>query len=708
VPATATSASVYDDLGRILSLEQRPVLNCERDLFTRRWAPEAQAMIDVVTARYSRARLSCGCRDRVVEALGGGRLVVFQQGKPGNLPPPPREFDANAFLIDNGYNKETVKAVSGLSKGQSVRLKGLDRPCITQFNPVQAWILRELPRAGGILGFVAIGGGKSIASMLSPLALWPKVRTVALLAKPDQRLHYQKHYLHIREHFRVPSIIFDGWKTPGAEGSIFVEGTPAVHFVPYSILQQMKSTNLLSDLNPDMIVADEAHCLSAGPTSRRRASTRASRFLAYLTKRSGVHVCAWSGSLINKSLYDLTHIAAHCLGLGSPYPIMPKTVEEWALVLDPSHNADRKSPTAKKLRQVFGQNAVELDDAMFFAGMDSDGGVRVGLRKRVVQTLGVISTKSASVSCSISIKERKAPPVPQAIRDILVGIRNESILHVGDFEEVLVEKFEVTAAAKEVAAGFYNFWAFPKHPCSCPTDATSKQRCDQCQLIDEWFLRRKAWNKELRNRLMRPAPHLDSSALCANAAERAWRNPPYDGGLPVWSAETWQLWAEIKDKVESDPRHKWIDEYLAQDAANWALEHTGIVWYHSRAFGKKVSQLAGIPFHDGGDGAEARILAEKGDRSIVASISSHSEGRDGLQFKFCKQLVAEPPSSGKGWDQLLGRLAREGQEADCIETWCYRHVPEFSDAFAKAITLAEFDEEMSPTQSLLLASDIEF
>jgi hypothetical protein len=201
---------------------------------------------------------------------------------------------------------------------------------------------------------------------------------------------------------------------------------------------------------------------------------------------------------------------------------------------------------------------------------------------------------------------------------------------------------------------------------------------------------------------------MDSEALCANAAERAWREPRYDGPLPVWPAESWPAWAKIKDQVEYTPRATWLDNFLARDAAAWAKEHIGIVWYHSRAFGLKVAEIGGLPFHDGGKDAEARILAEKGDRSIVASISSHSEGRDGLQFKFNRQLICEPMSSGKAWDQLLGRLAREGQAAETIETWVYLHVTENKDAMRKAISFAEFDEGMSPNESFLLAADVDF
>jgi len=682
---TALAKTLSGDLERILALPRRPVVDCERRVGEdgrRVWAPAAQALVEVVTARYSRgSRISCGCRDRHVHALGNGALRVFHQGRPGAPPPPPLETTVEAFCKDNTHNDEAVKLVGGLRSGQSVQVAGLGRPCITELNPAQAWILRELPKAGGVLGFASIGSGKTISGILAPLAV-PHVKTVALLAKSDQRIHYQNHYLHLREHFRVPTLVFDN----GEAKSHFVQGTPAVHFVSYSVLQQKKNTELLDRLNPDMIVADEAHCISAAPSSKRRGSTRALRFLRYMAKRGDVIFCAWSGSLVNKSLLDVTHLAAHALGLGSPYPIPPDEVDAWSAVIDPSFMPDTTSSTARALQRSF--SAAAPSSIKYLVG--GNEGVREGLRQRVVETLGVVSTRSASVTSSITIHRRDPPEIPDEVKSALKGVRD----WVRPDQEEIVEPLKRAECAREVGSGFFYRWVYPKG--------------EPPELIEEWFSARKLWNKAKRARLFNAEPHLDSDSLCENAAERAWRVPRYEGDLPVWPAAEWPAWAAVKDKVQPDSRAVWINDFLARDAAAWAKEHVGIVWYHSRAFGLKVAELSGCPFHAGGKDAEAKILAEKGDRSIVASISSHSEGRDGLQFRFSKQLVAESPSSGKAWDQLLGRLARQGQEADEIETWVYAHTEECREALRKAIAYAEFDESMSPNESLFLAADFSF
>jgi len=364
-----------------------------------------------------------------------------------------------------------------------VLLPGVGRPCITTLNPAQAWILWELPKAGGILGFVSPGGGKTLAAILAPLAM-PQCKTVVLLAKPDQRLHYRNHYLHTREHFKVSSIIFD--KTDML-GSYIVPGTSALHYVSYSLLQQKHATDLLDRLDPDMIICDEAHCIAAAPSYKKLGSTRATRFIKYMVKRGNVHCCAWSGSLINKKLSDVTHLSTHTLGMGSPYPVNPDAIAAWSQVIDPSPIPDRTSETFTDLQKTFGKDYGNIKV------LDDGSEIRSGIKDRVVNTLGVITTKSSSVGCSLYMHKREAPPVPPEIKQALVGVRQES-LRPDDY--IMPELLEQLECAKNVGSGFYFHFVYLK---GTPKD-----------LIDEWFARRKQYNRELRAKLMMGATNLIS------------------------------------------------------------------------------------------------------------------------------------------------------------------------------------------------------
>ena len=496
-------------------------------------------------------------------------------------------------------------------------------------------------------------------------------------------------YLRLREHFHVPSIIFDRSDV----GGYIVPGMPVIHFRPYSLLSNPKSTAMLEELRPDTIIADECHRVS------RRGNSNSQRLLRYMREHNAenVRLCAWSGTLTKKSICDVSHLSAFALGLGSPYPIRDDEAEAWSRVVDPSPLPDRTSSTARAMKRAFGRAGA---DRIFETGF-TDGGIREGLQKRINETPGVISTKGSSASAAIYMHERKIEKIPEIVKKALAGVRQDAVRPDG---EELVEAFEVARCAREVASGFHYFWFYPEYAAA----KMDEKRAKVVAKIEAWFAARKAYGKDLRAKLLHPEVHLDSPKLCANAAERAWRVPAYDGDLPIWKCATWPEWRDIKDTVLHESRTAWLDDYLAQDAVAWGREHRGIIWYQNNAFGRRVAEILGVPCHGGGPGAEAAIMAEDGSRSIVASVKAHGAGRDGLQLKFSEQLIAEIPSSNAIFEQLLGRLCRDGQPEDAVQTWLPLHVSENKDALRAAMREAEFVEQVTGNLQLLLMADRSF
>ena len=442
----------------------------------------------------------------------------------------------------------------------------------------------------------------------------------------------------------------------------------------------------------DGVLVSNCHRISA------RNSSRTMRFLRFVSRRAEagnpVRFLGWSGTLMTKSIRDQAHIALFALGDGSPLPLSENEVEEWAMVMDPSRNPDRSSVTAKALRRAFSALASEsaadklstqMYDALYSKVQES---IREGFRSRLIQTPGVIATAGSEIATAIYLHKRPAPSLPTEVRQALVGVRDDWTRPDG---EELVEATDVATCARTVASGYHFYWAYPKGE---PRD-----------VIEDWFCKRKAYNRELRVKCLLGEVHLDSPLLCWRAAERFYADPPYEGDLPVWRSEAWPAWAKVKDIVQPEPRAKWISDFLAQDAAEWARTHKGIVWYQHDTFGRKVAELAGIRCHGGGPDAERNILAEDGSQSIVASIKAHGSGRDGLQRLFSEQIVCEIPSSGAIWEQLLGRLVRRGQVADVVESWMYLHVEENRAAMRKAVETAEFIYQTTGNQQMLLCAD---
>ena len=115
-----------------------------------------------------------------------------------------------------------------------------------------------------------------------------------------------------------------------------------------------------------------------------------------------------------------------------------------------------------------------------------------------------------------------------------------------------------------------------------------------------------------------------------------------------------------------------------------------------RALATKIQQLTGLPVHDGGPKGGQRLMAERGNRSIICSIDSNGRGRDGLQLVFDRQLIINGPASATRWEQLMARSVRRGQRSSLVTTELYTHTPELRKAL----------EELGKNGFLELATDI--
>ena len=510
-------------------------------------------------------------------------------------------------------------------------------PCVTRLRPVQAWSLFEVGKVGGLIGFIGVGHGKTLLDLLSIWAL--KVRLALLLVPKNVLKQLIADYVVVGEHFKMPSLVVHG-----IEWNKIIPGAPILHVMPYSLLCRPGATSFLRQLKPEAIIADEAQKL------RHPDTATTSRVMRYFHENRSTKFCAWSGSFTNSSIADYAHHCALALREGSPLPVDPQVVSDWARAIDPS---DFPAPVGAL--KALCSNEDDIED---------------GYHLRLVETAGVVHTITAATKAELVIQERKLT-VPDVILQHLKEVRNTWTRPDG--EEIILA-LDVVKCLREIAAGFYYRWEFPRH--------------EKRALIEEWLEARKTWNKEVRERLKQRREHLDSPQLCERAAQRAWGDREKDKKLPEWKASAWPRWREVKGKVKPVTVPVYLDDFLAQDAANWGMKNKGIVWYAHAAFGQWVASISGLPLHGGGPDAGQRIGTEKGDRSIVASVKSHGTGRDGLQRLFADQLVTNSPSSPEEWEQTMGRLHRDGQEAPIVRVYFYRHTAELSDSVDKAMVRA--------------------
>lgn len=522
------------------------------------------------------------------------------------------------------------------------------RPCLKKLRFVQAWALYEISQVGGLMGVIGVGHGKTILDILAPLAFRDCAKAL-LLVPPGLVGQLVTEYELLSEHFRTPSLILH----TGKQESWIRAGEPALHVMSYSMLSQPQHSASLSRLAPDTIIADEVDKL------RDLESATAKRWLRAFAERPDTRFACWTGSITDSGLEEMAPAAAVALRFGSPLPLDPDEVKAWGTAIDPI-----------PLRAPMGALV-----ALCHPGED----VRAGFHRRFAGTPGVVITKEAAVDCRIEINEREAPPLPQVVQDALRMVRNFQ----RPDEEELLENLEMLECARQVAAGFYYRWRFD------PIDGVPQKK----ETIEHWYKVRKPWRKAVREKIKESVEDMDSPFLVECAVRRAWGDPlPKRAAKhgPEWKCPQWPAWRDAEHTVVADTEVVRLHPFLAQDAADWARDNVGIVWYADDAFGEWVAELSGLPRYAGGKKNAIKVVQEQGERSIIVSMNAHGRGRDGLQRSFSECLVANPPANATGWEQLLGRLVRTGQDAPLVRVAFYRHTPELRKHVDKAVRRATY------------------
>lgn len=417
----------------------------------------------------------------------------------------------------------------------------------------------------------------------------------------------------------------------------------ALRVLGYGKLSHKKYARILEEIDPDCLVADECHKLS----NVRAAVTR--RVRDWRKRRPAAPVGLITGTPVHDTIRDWCHLAAWALGDGSPAPRDWPTIEAWSFALDDLGVFDNSPPGV-------------LDD---FCAPDEN--VKQGYRRRVTETPGCIVTSFMSCSVPLVIQPRTLAldaSVAKALKDLRATWQRPD----GEYFD---SALSFSRYARQLACGLYLRWTETPPP--------------------EWLEARREWNQEVRLFLSgRSRPGLDTPGLYEDAVKA--------GRI---ASGHYARWAAIEDVFRPTTETVWLSDFVAQDAARWARENTGVVWVRTPALGRRIAEIAGVRYYGEGPKAAAEILDVTGGESVVVS-ECHREGRNFQMFS--KQLVTSPSSNGVWWHQLLGRLSRPGQRAERIDTFLYLHTPEAKEALLAAVANARFIQESPVGQPQRLCS----
>lgn len=502
-----------------------------------------------------------------------------------------------------------------------------------KLRPVQAAALHEAVLAGGLVGAIGVGEGKTLLDLLLPVVLGAR-RTVLLIPPELRDQVINRNIPELSKHWRIPKLGED------------------LYVVAYSELSSARAADVLEKLQPDLVIADEAH--------RLKHSTAActKRFRHYFKTHPDTKLCALSGTLVSKSIRDFGHLSKFALRDGSPLPHDGRVLVSWAEAVDPGEW--RSSPG----------DLTRL--------CEGDESARDAFRRRLLDTPGVISTCANRVSASLVFYERELANIPPDMQRALNRLRETWCIG----EEEISDALTFSRYARQLAAGLYLKWVWP--------------RGEPVEVREEWMAARRDWNRAVRQRLKASLPGQDSPLLCQRAAQ-----------MGRWHCPAWEPWFRIRKAARPSTEAVWVSDYLVRDAVRWGNANIGVIWVEHEALGEAIARLGHFPLYGAGEEASRRISDESGRRTIVASRRSHGTGKNLNQFY--KQLVTTPSSNAATWEQLLGRLHREPTASDEVEVHVYLHTPEMRKALDDARVNARFIEGVKgrpdlPTQRLLYAA----
>jgi hypothetical protein len=215
---------------------------------------------------------------------------------------------------------------------------------------------------------------------------------------------------------------------------------------------------------------------------------------------------------------------------------------------------------------------------------------------------------------------------------------------------------------------------------------------------------RREWGAFVRYVIQHNRSNLDSELQIGNACYRDEIKTEEIADKLELDPKVYWNWKEIKETFKPNPVPVWISGEALRVCAAWLQEASGICWTEHVPFARELSRLTGVPYCGAGGVCDGTPIEDFRGAPVIASVQSSGEGRN-LQA-WNRNLVASPMSLGLGWEQLIARTDREGQEADEVTCDVLVGCLENEGAFAQARRDAEYIAATTGQQQRLQYADL--
>jgi len=572
---------------------------------------------------------------------------------------------------------------------------------------IQADALAQVETAGGLVGTIGVGWGKSLIAILIPSVL--DVEAGVIVAPARTLAQLRRFYGEARKHFFVKPI----------------------NILSYTDISRPNGETRLRKLCDDrrvVLVFDEAHKL------KNDTAARTKRVKRLLHEREEIPVAVLSGTMTGRSITDYAHLAEWALRDQTPIPRGGKALLNWADCVDVGRKHDQLawhkfSPLWEWYKDHLdpGEEPVDIKSLPFFHKFSERRDIgRRAVRHRSVSSPGWTATTASALGCTLLLVGR-VTKVPEHVGELIerLGAKDEFGDYAGCTPDGEPVEDPLTAArmARYLSQGFWYRW-----------DWTFGGAAPEGKPDEDWLKARSDWARRVRGELnYKAARGYDSPLLVWNVVHRetylraGWCACTFQGAqtaktedcgrctgtgsvsvqTPVMTygaiRESLLEWEREKRKEAPPTLPVWESSFLIDDAIQWASEQKEpvILWYGERAVADKL-RSAGLPVYGGG--TEPPIEGgEYVPHTCAMSIHAHGTGKNFQGWR--NQICLSPPSNGKAWEQLLGRTHRPGQEADDVEFHVYLHTGVFLQALGKAREDADYIKNSTGNEQKLLIAN---
>ena len=531
-------------------------------------------------------------------------------------------------------------------------------------------------RNGGLFGYIGVGRGKALISIGCACAAYRKgLRKIILLIPPKLTLQTVEKvlpWLRRQMPVNLPVHVLSG-KTK-ANRLKASQQKSGLFIMSWSQLSIVDTDDLINNIAPQLIIADEAHNLS------NKTSSRYKRVNRWMVEHPETEFIALSGTMAKKGIKDYAHLLRWCLKDKAPIPDTDSELSNWQAVIDTTFSE-------------FTSSAV-LHPMLLWANRDGNNferdiaGYRKAYNHRLGTTSGVVfAVGDGDLGTSITFSNQPVevpddyPGMPR-LQELIKQLHDMDTSPDGDIIDFAIHKFRYDF---ELTAGFYNSLTWPTVEVIAERKKLSIMDAeDLLERSKEYHRAAQDYHRQVRIWLRDfSCEGLDTPLLLGTSMK--------NHGAEHVGSDLYDAWVVMKaldfeGRLVRDSKAVRVCDYKIQAVLNWVKslpkKRGGvIIWYKRQEMGKwchEVLQEAGLDSvlcDSGKQGYENMNNSEyHKSKILVASIDAYNAGINAQPVEHVYFL--QFPREADRAEQSIGRNHRTGSPYDELT-----YVTNFSNTF---------------------------